>query len=720
MKLCWLNMATLLITCVSLCRAQTQTGQVTVDITPQPLAQFRPWQAFGAGVDGLESGNVGRVYTPANVRAMANVGYGCLTYRLRTELAIEAWHWNPQGTWSDASHHQGYWTSETTGQNPAGFSNGYRLPRRGSTIDQAGNNGYSRMDDGDPRTFWKSSPYLDAHFTGESNALHPQWVVVDLGKPQQVNALRIQWGELYASHFRVDWWHGPDNPDDDLDQTMETRGRWQAFSRGTVTRGQGGDSVLRLAGVPVKARFVRVWLTQSAPVPAAFGRDIRDRVGYSIREIGLGVIFHSGQFHDWVRRAASRQGQTIMYASSTDPWHDAANRDANVEQPAWARVLNSPLTHDLPLLVPVGVLYDTPDNAAALLRFLQTKHVALRGVELGEEPDGQYVTPEDYGALYLQCARALRRVDPHVKTGGPSFQTNIEGWTCWPDAHGSRSWMNRFVRYLARRGRSKDFQFFSFEWYPFDDVCAPPVAPLQQEPSLLAASLARLRHEGLPKTIPCLMTEYGYSAFAGQVEMELPAALLNTDIAAQFLVLGGTTAYLYGLEPNFPIRESDTCPRWGNLAALLSGPDRQARQALPAFWAERLLTQEWAQPQGDGMHALYPVRVDLAGNSAKVSAYAVHRPDGQWAVMLVCKDPAQAQRVRVRFRAGKGQQTRNFAGQVTLFQYGRAQYAWHPAERNGFAAPDLPPSHKLLPGRAGDILRLPPYSLTVVRGRLGG
>src|SRR5436190_14748854 len=85
---------------------------ITVNFTPgHPANRFIPSHAFGAGVDGHAEGETNRQLSPANIAAMLSAGFKPLTYRLRTELAGEAWHWNPNGSWSDPAHGQGYWTS---------------------------------------------------------------------------------------------------------------------------------------------------------------------------------------------------------------------------------------------------------------------------------------------------------------------------------------------------------------------------------------------------------------------------------------------------------------------------------------------------------------------------------------------------------------------------------------------------------------------------------
>ena len=697
------------------CSTHAQVGTVTVQVTPRPANTFIPSQALGAGVDGMRQGDIAHVYTPHNLRAMRSAGLKPLTYRLRTELGIEAWHWNPHGTWSEPGKAQGYWTSTARPNAPIAQCYGYRLPRRGSTIDQANNDGYSRLDDGDKGTFWKSNPYLDKHYTGEDNAKHPQWVLINLGRKRPIDAIRIAWAIPYAVRYAVQYWQGVSGSEDaqSLDDTFGG-GAWEPFPLGSVTDGRGGEVDLRLSTRPIAARFVRVWMTEGSGTAPPGSRDVRDSLGYAIREVGVGVSDTQGGFQDWIRHTKDGKRQTPLFASSTDPWHRSGDRDPHVEQPGFDRVFASGLTSGLPLLTPAGLLYDTPDNAVAEIKYLKAWGYPVSQVELGEEPDGQYVSPEDYGALYVQWADALHRVDPALKLGGPSFQTAVDGWLAWPDARGNRSWLNRFLGYLKAWGHLGDFAFFSFEWYPFDNVCGPAASQIALAPGMLGNALARLQREGLSRRIPWLITEYGYSAFAGQAEMEMPGALLNAEIAAQFLTLGGSGAYAYGFEPNVPIHEVEECETWGNLALWLADDASQAHRPLPTYYAARLLTGQWAQAGTNGLYRVYRAASDVRSRLGLplVTAYAVARPDGQWSVLLINKDPKKAHPVRVRFQAGGV--LRSLIGPVDLYQYSSAQYAWHPNKAHGYPDLDTPPTHsRIAPG----VVILPPFSLSIVRGR---
>src|SRR6266536_3560906 len=497
-------------------------------LADHPVNQCAPRQALGAGVDGHEKGECARMFTDKNIEQMLSAGFGPLTYRLRTELAGEVWHWNPQGTWSDPVHQCGYWTSSDSTPDPINLSYGYRLPRRGNTIDQANDDGYSRIADGNEASFWKSNPYLDSHFTGESEDAHPQWVVIDLGASRPVNFIRVHWGAPYAKRCKVEYWPGDDpmhlHADDDDD--------WQPLGRANVNDGRGGGQVIRRETPARSVRFVRIVMTRSSQTSTETSNDIRDRLGFAIREIELGKIDKHGRFHDYVSHAPDRHRQIICYVSSTDPWHRAEDIDFSIEQPGLDFILRSALTNNLPVLVPVGVLYDTPENTAAEINYLLRRNYILEGVELGEEPDGQWVSPEDYAALYAGVARRLSTLNPHLKLGGPSLQNFEEQLLTWADSSGNRSWMNRFLKCV--RGAGAPFDFFSFEFYPFDNICAPASPQLLEIPPRLGSMLASLRTDGVPSDIPWLMTEYGYSVFAGRHEVDIEGALFNADTVATF------------------------------------------------------------------------------------------------------------------------------------------------------------------------------------------
>jgi len=679
-----------------------------------------PTQALGAGIDGHEKGECARMFADKNIAEMLSAGLGPLTYRLRTELGGEVWHWNPRGTWSDPTHQCGYWTSDDSLGQPIKVSYGYRLPRRGNTIDQANDDCYSRIADGDKQSFWKSNPYLDSHFTGESDDAHPQWVIIDLGERKPVNAIRIDWAAPYASRYGVEYWPGDDpmhlQPDDDDD--------WQPFAHGNIENAHGGDETVRLAQRPRSVQFVRIVMSRSSHTSAESSDDIRDRLGFAIREIELGKIDKNSRFHDHVRHAPDRHRQTIIYVSSTDPWHRAEDVDFSIEQPGLDFILRSALMNNLPVLVPVAVLYDTPENAAAEINYLLRRNYSLEGIELGEEPDGQWASPEDYAAVYTGVARRLKALNPGVKLGGPSLQNFEDQLLTWADESGNRSWMNRFLKYVRAAGLP--FDFFSFEFYPFDNVCADAPPRLLQVPKRLGAMITSLRADGVSSDIPWLMTEYGYSVFAGRPEVDIDGALFNADTVGAFLTLGGSKAYLYGYEPNF-LQDELKCS-WGNLMMLQLNPTNTQLNRLSAYYAAQLITKEWMQPTNEP-HEIFPVTVSETKDgahgvtrptkpksSSSVTVYAVRRPDKQWALLAINKHPNRPARLKVDFNVPGAEQPVSFVGQVEVIQFSRAQYVWRADGPSGHPTRNLPPAR--FTREASSSYEVLPYSLTVLRGKL--
>ncbi len=678
---------------------------VTVDQT-SPLRKFDPDKSLGAGIDGHGHTDIGELLSPANITEMQSAGLKPVTYRLRTELAGEAWHWNPSGNWSDPERRQGYWISSSKPGQPIHGSYGYRLPRRGNTLDQANNDGYSRLDDGDARTFWKSNPYMDEHFTGDKNSGGPQWVMIDLGKPTPVDAIRILWAQPFAINYSIEYGEfvGPE----DLSQRLPTE--WHAFPQGNIVKGTGGTTLIKLAPTPITVKYVRIRLNQSSGTGPR-SKDIRDRLGFAIREIYLGILNGQGRINDALDHGTGQSKQTDIYVSSTDPWHRAIDRDADTEQPGLDFIFKTGLTNALPVLVPVGVLFDTPENAAAEIKYLKTRGYPVERIEMGEEPDGQFVNPEHYAALYLLFEKAIHKVNPALQLGGPSLQDIEQSQVPGRIEFGKAGWMGRFLKYLKLRGQLNKFAFFSFEWYAFPDDCRPE--QLAESTQMLTDALEELQQGGLTHDIPWLMTEYGYSAFGARAEVDLDGALFNADSVGRFLTMGGEATYLYGYEPNEIIKEQNCSS--GNNMLFLRDERGLISSRTATYWGARLLTHEWVQP-GNMPHEIYPAASDVLNDNGDqmVTAYAVHRPDGLWALMLINRDPERTFKTTVNFRDTLSGSDKGFRGPLDLYQFSAKQYKWDAA----LAQPSKnePPEHIVLDADTTKNLRLPPYSMTVLRG----
>ena len=688
-----------------------QAQSIHVDATPSHAANtIRPTEALGAGIDRLPYGAADKLFVDDTIKQILSAGWQTVTYRQNTELQMEAWHWNPQGTWSDPAGKGYFIGSATPGTELIRHSYGYPLPHRGVTRDDGTDmNGYSRLTDGNENSYWKSNPYLSKAFTGEDDSLHPQWVFLDLSSKQDITAIRIAWAEPFATNYAVQYWTGEDPI------RKPAQGSWQAFPGGVVTNGKGGNAILQLASSPVSVKWVRIWMTASSNTCDSHGSaDKRNCLGYAIREIYMGTTTPDGKFHDVLRHTPD-QDQTATYCSSVDPWHepgDLAERAG--DQIGFDLFYTSGITRGLPAMVPIAMLYSTPEDAVAQIAYIEKRGYPISYVEMGEEPDGHYTLPEDYGALYLQFAAALHKLDPKLKLGGPIFTGQNSDIEVWPDANGKASFTGRFIDYLKARGKLSELAFFSFEHYPVDPGKVQ-WSSLYDEPYWVQHVMDVWREDGVPANVPFFITESNLSSASSEAYMDIWGGLWLADYIGAFLAGGGNAVYYFHYMPEPIGHGHNNSP--GTFSFFSADGEFKIKQPLSQYFVSQLINLEWVQP-GAGVHKVFPAASDIhdgAGHNL-VTTYAVLRPDGQWSLLIVNKDQENAHTVNVSFDDADKKSAAFLTGPVSVTTFGKAQYAWHPDRNGGTADPDGPAAKSAVNAGAGTAFTLPAASVTVIRG----
>ncbi|HYA23326.1 MAG TPA: discoidin domain-containing protein [Terriglobales bacterium] len=673
------------------------------------IKKFDPDLALGTSIDILRPGDVDKVYSEPTLKESLSAGWGPITYRQNTELTGAAWHWNPNGTWSDAARQSGYFTGSSQPGEFIRHSYGYPLPHRGNTRgDGRSRSKYSRMTDGDPNTYWKSNPYLTSRFTGEDDALHPQWVVMDLGAVERIGTLRIDWANPYAISYELQYWNGEKEP-----LNNPVAGTWITFPQGMVTQGRGGTETLKLSSDLTPVRYLRIWMTKSSNTSETHDNDPRSSAGYAIREVFVGTESRDGHFVDLVKHVPD-QNQTAAFASSTDPWHAASDFDLEAgDQTGFDLFYTGGITNKLPAMIPIAMLYGTPDDAAAEIAYVKKRGYPISYVEMGEEPDGQKMLPEDYGALYLQFARAIHQADPNLKLGGPVFEGASEDIQVWPDAKGRVSWLGRFVDYLRDHGRLSDLSFVSFEHYPFAP-CEMTWSDIFREPDLTKSILRIWRGDGVPPNVPLMITESNVSWELTQPMTDIFAALWLADSVGAFLSFGGDVYYHSPIQPE-PLRSG--CRGWGTYGNFVADPNLHIKAHTSQYYASRVINMEWVK-HGAGVHSLFAATSDLTDEAGHVlvTAYPVLRPDGDWSVMLINKDQSNSHIVHVVFDTGITAQV--FSGPITMISFGSDQYVWHSDGPNSHPDPENPPATSTVVGGPQATFTLPQASVTVLRGKI--
>jgi hypothetical protein len=709
-------------------------ADITVD-TSKAINSFSPPRALGGSIDRQRGGTTQQemeahtnwVMGGPALKELMGSGWQTVTYRQNTELQIEAWHWNPHGTWSNAAKKEGYFVGDAEPTNEKiEHSWAYPLPHRGATVGDG--NGWSRLTDGDEKSYWKSNPYLTSTYTGESDSLHPQWVMIDLGARQDINAMKIAWANPYATRYYVQFWTG------DLEPFYAgiNRGSWQTFPLGTVMHGHGGSPVLKLSDWPISARYLRIWMKASSNTCDTHGpEDKRNCVGYAINELYIGTETPDGQFTDIVKHSPNRQ-QTITWPSSVDPWHAASDLDyGRGDQIGFDLFFNSGVTRGLPTMVPIAIVYNDPEDAANEIAYLYKRKYPISWIEMGEEADGQRILPEDYATLYVQFARAIHKLVPQAKLGGPSFEGTSGDVDSWADANGRVSFLGRFVDYLKAHNAIQDFTFFSFEHYPcMGTGKCTDWSSLEFEPEWVNHVVQAWKDNGLPANIPFFMTE-GNDLGEGNPGT-VKAGLWLADYVGSMMTAGaGGTYYFHYIASQ---------GRGGR--GLVSVDDDNHAIYSAQYLASQVITQEWVQPV-DKIHKLFKADSGVKDDQGHVlvTAYPVERPDGDWSVMFINKDQNNDHAVHVAFSDAPTNQNRYFTGTVDRVVFGPAEYVWHPdpvpageaAQGNGggrgrggrgrggsgHADPDGPASKSTVTANGPDtVFELPKASIIVLRGKI--
>jgi hypothetical protein len=710
--------------------AAVSAGQnIVVDAAPSHVANsFSPIWALGAAVDRLRAPGGGRSAANAGAPArrptredvekhvetilsgqplkeILNSGWQTVTYRQNTELHIEAWHWNPNGKWSNAAKQEGYFIGNADpGPEPINHSWAYPLQHRGSTHSDGA--AWGKLTDGKTETYWKSNPYLTKDFTGEADSLHPQWVMIDMGQKMDINAIRIGWVNPYARNYVVQYWTGDVQP-----LSMNSaRGAWRTWPLGNATGGKGGTVTHKLASWMIPAQYLRILMTDSSNTCDTHGSsDKRNCVGYAINEVYVGRIGEDGQFTDLVKHLDSLQ-QTVTWASSVDPWASASDVDYSLgDQVGFDFFFTCGITRGLPTMVPIAMIYANPEDAANQIAYLYKRHYPISWIEMGEEADGKHMVPEDYAALYIQFADAIHKLVPEAKLGGPAYEGTFEDVEYWPDAQGNVSFLRRFVNYLQAHGHLKDFTFFSFEHYPFlNRRASTKWEDLYKEPGFVSHIIQAWKDNGLPPGVPFFMTEGNFGG--GAPATDLKAGLWLADYVGSMMTGGAGGTYFFHYIPS---------PGGGGNFLMLNR-DYSVRAYPPQYLASQVISREWVQPV-DRTHKLYKVTSDVKDSTGNelVSAYAVERPDGQWAVMVVNKDHDNDHPVKVTFADSETRRNRYFTGTLDRVSLSGAEYQWHGDLNTGHPDPDGPARTTKIDGGPNATYQIPKASIIVLRGKIG-
>lgn len=187
-----------------------------------------------------------------------------------------------------------------------------------------------------------------------------------------------------------------------------------------------------------------------------------------------------------------------------------------------------------------------------------------------------------------------------------------------------------------------------------------------------------------------------------------------------FLAHGGPGAAYYH-SPIQPESLRPGCHAWSTYGNFVANEKLEIKQYTAQYFASQLLNLDWVK-HGGGTHQLYPAAGDLHDEAKHglITAYAVKRPDGEWSLLIINKDPSNAHEVKIAFQNEGKETAARFTGPAKMTTFGAAEYAWHPSGATSHADPDGPAKRSTMDWKDGQKVLLPKASVTVLTGTVGG
>jgi hypothetical protein len=225
------------------------------------------------------------------------------------------------------------------------------------------------------------------------------------------------------------------------------------------------------------------------------------------------------------------------------------------------------------------------------------------------------------------------------------------------------------------------------------------------------------RQDGVSKDVPLMITEDHLAAGLTGPMTTIFAALWLADNVGSFFEGGGA---LFTHSPIQPQGVQNTCLGWASWSNFVADEETyEIKGYTSPYFAAHMINQEWLQHRA-GLHTMFPASTDTKDPEGNllVTSYAVHRPDGNWSLMLVNRDENNSHAVRVAFDDSKSKRAASFSGPVTFTTFGSEQYVWINDGPNSRADPHNPPVTIVVKGSAETVFTLPKASITVLRGKV--